>query len=136
MKKIYAVAHVDTGQGVEAWFPDFPGLIVPGDRLADTLFTAPLALQRHVAQLSRDRVALPEPTTPDLWAIHDRHPAALIGFAEVDTDGSDDEVTEDEALDEEIRRDAQGSGYREEDAVEIVRQYRRENNGDSRSRRR
>jgi hypothetical protein len=126
LKKTYTVVHVDTGKGVEAWFPDFPGLVVPSDRLADTLFTAPLALQGHVAQLSRDRVALPEPTTPDLWAIHDRHPAALVGFAEVDTDGSDDEVAEDEALDEEIRRDVQGSGYREEDAVEIVRQYRRE----------
>lgn len=126
MKKTYTVVHIDTGQGVKAWFPDFPGLTIPGDCLADTLFTAPLALQRHVAQLSRDRVALPEPTTPDLWAIHDRHPAALVGFAEVDTDGSDDEVAEDETLDEEIRRDAQGSGYREEDAVEIVRQYRRE----------
>ena len=36
------------------------------------------------------------------------------------------EVWEDEALDEEIRADAQKSGYTEEDAVEVVRQYRRE----------
>ena len=37
------------------------------------------------------------------------------------------ESWEDQQLDEEIRRDAQRSGYREEDAVEIVRQYRQEN---------
>ncbi len=36
------------------------------------------------------------------------------------------EIWEDQQLDEEIRRDAQRSGYREEDAVDIVRQYRRE----------
>jgi hypothetical protein len=36
------------------------------------------------------------------------------------------ETWEDQQLDEEIRRDAQRSGYHEEDAVEIVRQYRRE----------
>ena len=36
------------------------------------------------------------------------------------------EVWEDEALDEEIRGDVRKSGYGEEDAVEVVRQYRRE----------
>ena len=36
------------------------------------------------------------------------------------------EVWEDEALDEKISRDVQKSGYTEEDAVEIVRQYRQE----------
>lgn len=36
------------------------------------------------------------------------------------------EIWEDQKLDEEMRCDAQRSGYREEDAVEIVRQYRRE----------
>ena len=36
------------------------------------------------------------------------------------------EIWEDEKLDEEIRRDAQKSGYTEDDAVELVRQYRRE----------
>ncbi|MCY7345550.1 MAG: hypothetical protein LH614_04950 [Pyrinomonadaceae bacterium] len=36
------------------------------------------------------------------------------------------EIWEDEALDREISRDAQKSGYTEEDAVELVRQYRRE----------
>ncbi len=36
------------------------------------------------------------------------------------------EIWEDQRLDEEIRHDAQRSGYREEDAVDIVRQYRRE----------
>lgn len=126
MKKTYAVVHVDTGQGVEAWFPDFPGLTVPGDRLADTLFTAPLVLQKHVEQLRRDRVTVAEPTTPDVWAIRARHPTALIGFADVEADESGDEIAEDEALDEEIRRDARKSGCREEDAVEIVRRHRRE----------
>jgi hypothetical protein len=33
---------------------------------------------------------------------------------------------EDQQWDEKMRRDARRSGYREEDAVEIVRQYRRE----------
>ena len=86
MKKIYVVVHVDTGQGVEASFPDFPGLTVPGDRLADTIFSAPLVLQRHVEQLLGDGVPVPEPTTPDIWAIYGRHPESLIGFAEVETD--------------------------------------------------
>jgi hypothetical protein len=126
LKKTYTIVHVDTGQGVEAWFPDFPGLTVSGDRLADTLFTAPLVLQRFVWQLRRDRVAMPEPTTPNLWAIHNRHSKALVGFANVETNQISEEITEDEALDEEISRDAQRSGYREEDAVEIVRQHRRE----------
>jgi hypothetical protein len=36
------------------------------------------------------------------------------------------EIQEDRQLDEEIQAEAQNSGYREEDAVEIVRQYRRE----------
>ena len=126
MKKIYTVVHVDTGQGVEAWFPDFPGLTVPGDRLADTLFTVTQVLQKHVAQLGRDRVAVPEPTTPDLWAIHDSHPRALVGFVEVETDQTGAEVAEDEALDEEISSDVQQSGYTEDDAVEIVRRYRQE----------
>jgi hypothetical protein len=36
------------------------------------------------------------------------------------------EIWEDEALDEEIRADAQKSGYTEDDAVELVRQYRQE----------
>lgn len=126
MKKTYVVVHVDTGQGVEASFPDFPGLTVPGDRLADTIFSAPLVLQRHVEHLSGDGVPVPEPTTPDIWAIYGRHPESLIGFAEVETGQAGEEVAADEALDEEIRRDAQRSGYREEDAVEIVRTYRRE----------
>jgi len=126
LKKAYTVVHVDTGQVVEAWFPDFPGLTVTGDRLADTLFSAPLELQRHVGQLRRDGMPVPEPTTPDLWAIHDRHAEALVGFADVEVDQVADEIAEDEALDEEIGRDMRESGYREEDAVEVVRQYRRE----------
>ncbi|MGB7922017.1 MAG: hypothetical protein WCF57_02100 [Pyrinomonadaceae bacterium] len=36
------------------------------------------------------------------------------------------EIWEDEALDEEISHDVQKSGHTEDDAVEIVRQYRQE----------
>ena len=36
------------------------------------------------------------------------------------------EIWEDEKLDQEIKRDVQRSGYTEDDAVELVRQYRRE----------
>lgn len=36
------------------------------------------------------------------------------------------EIQEDRQLDEEIQAEAQSSSYGEEDAVEIVRQYRRE----------
>ena len=36
------------------------------------------------------------------------------------------ESWEDQQLDDEIRQDVQRSGYREEEAVEIVHQYRRE----------
>jgi hypothetical protein len=36
------------------------------------------------------------------------------------------EIWEDETLDREISHDAQKSGYTEDDAVELVRQYRRE----------
>ena len=36
------------------------------------------------------------------------------------------EIWEDESLDREISRDAQKSGYTEDDAVELVRQYRLE----------
>jgi hypothetical protein len=37
------------------------------------------------------------------------------------------EIWEDEALDEEIGNYARQSGYTEDDGVELVRQYRREN---------
>jgi hypothetical protein len=86
LKKTYTVVHVDTGQGVEAWFPDFLGVTVPGDRLADTIFSAPLALKRHIERLLRDGSPVPEPTTPDVWAIHGRNPEALIGFADVEVE--------------------------------------------------
>ncbi len=36
------------------------------------------------------------------------------------------EIWEHEKLDDEIRKDAQKSGYTEDEAVELVRQYRRE----------
>jgi predicted RNase H-like HicB family nuclease len=86
LKKTYTVIHVDTDEGVEARFPDFPGLTVPGDRLADTIFSAPLVLRRYVEQLIEDRSPVPEPMTPNIWDIHSRCPEALIGFAEVETD--------------------------------------------------
>lgn len=86
MKKTYTVIHADTGQGVEAWFPDFPGVTVLGDRLADTIFSAPLALRRHVEQLLRDGLPVPEPATPDVWAVHGRNPEALIGFVDVEVE--------------------------------------------------
>ncbi len=92
MKKTYTVVHVDAGQRVEAWFPDFPGLTVPGDRLADMIFSAPLVLRRHAARLRGDGSPVPEPTTPDIWALHDRHPEALIGFAEVESDQTGEET--------------------------------------------
>lgn len=38
------------------------------------------------------------------------------------------EIWEDEALDDEISADVQKSGYTEDDAVDIVRQYRQEKN--------
>jgi hypothetical protein len=115
-----------TGQEVEAWFPDFPGLRIPGDRLADTIFSASLMLQRHLEQLGEDGSSVPEPTTPDIWAVHSRPPEALIGFADVETNRVGKEISADETLDDEISRDAQRSGYREEDAVEIVHRHRRD----------
>jgi hypothetical protein len=39
------------------------------------------------------------------------------------------EIWEDQKLDEEIQRDARRSGFREEDAVEIVRAHRLEKKG-------
>jgi predicted RNase H-like HicB family nuclease len=92
LKRTYIVVHIDTDHGVEASFPDFPGLMIPGDRLADTIFSAPLVLRRHVKQLSRDNLPIPEPTTPDLWAIHVQHPEALVGFADVEDDQASNEI--------------------------------------------
>lgn len=83
------------GSGGEAWFPDFPSLTVSGDRLADTLLSAPFALRRHVEHLRGDGLAVPEPTTPDISAIHGRQPEALVGFAEVETGQAGEEILED-----------------------------------------
>ena len=88
MKKTYTIVHVDTDQGVRAWFPDFPDLIIPGDRLADTLFYASFGLQEHIDKLRQAGAPIPEPTTPDLWAIHKQYPEALIGFANFDDENS------------------------------------------------
>lgn len=43
------------------------------------------------------------------------------------------EIWEDEALDREISREARKSGYTEEDAVELVRKYRREKRENARA---
>lgn len=83
MEKIYVVIHEDTGQAVKAWFPDFPNLTVPGDRLSDTLTIAPLVLQQHVEEMSQQGEQLPDPTTPDLWDIYSKHPSVLIGFVKI-----------------------------------------------------
>jgi hypothetical protein len=57
---------------------------LPGDRLSDTITLMPLLLERHVKEMSGRGERLPEPTKPDLWAIYAEHPAALIGFVEVE----------------------------------------------------
>lgn len=77
--------HVDSGSDVRAWLPDFPGLTIPGDRLSDTITLAPLALERRAREMVGQGEALPEPTLPDLWAVHAEYPDALIGFVEVET---------------------------------------------------
>jgi predicted RNase H-like HicB family nuclease len=83
LKKAYITIHVDSGESVRAWFPDFPDLIIPGDRLADTLCIASLVLKQHIEQLRQQGLMVPEPTTPDIWSIYAEHPTALIGFSEV-----------------------------------------------------
>lgn len=85
MRRTYVVSHADTGPNIKAWLPDFPGFSVPGDRWTDTLTMVPLLLERHVEGMTRRGEPLPEPTTPDLWAIHAEYPEALIGFVEVET---------------------------------------------------
>ena len=83
------IVHVDKDDGgVQAWFPDFPELIIPGDRLADTIYYGPYALQEHVAELRQKGQSVPEPTTPDLRAIYDKNPEALIGFVAIDESGN------------------------------------------------
>lgn len=86
MRRTYIVIHADTGAFIKAWFPDFPGFSVPGDRWTDTLTMVPLLLERHVEEMTRRGEPLPEPTAPDLWAVHTEYPQALIGFVEVETD--------------------------------------------------
>lgn len=83
MKKAYITIHVDSGESVRAWFPDFPDLTLSGDRLADTLCAASLVLEEHIDQLRQQGLTAPEPTTPDIWSIYAEHPTALIGFSEV-----------------------------------------------------
>ena len=94
MRRTYIVIHVDNGSSVKAWLPDFPGVTLPGDRLSDTITLMPLLLERHVKEMSGRGERLPEPTTPDLWAIYAEHPEALIGFVEVEI-GKDCDIKED-----------------------------------------
>jgi hypothetical protein len=82
LKKTYIIIHVDAGDSVKALFPDFPDLVISGDRLADTIFSAPLVLEQHINQLRQDKLGVPEPMTPDIWSIYAKYPTALIGFAE------------------------------------------------------
>lgn len=84
MRKAYVAIHVDDGSSVKAWLPDFPGLTLAGDRLSDTLTLMPLLLERHVKEMRGRDESLPEPTSPDLWAIYAEYPEALIGFVEVE----------------------------------------------------
>lgn len=84
MCKAYVAIHVDDGSSVRAWLPDFPGLTLPGDRLSDTLTLMPLLLERRVREMRGHGESLPEPTTPDLWAIYAEHPLALISFVDVE----------------------------------------------------
>lgn len=83
MEKIYIVIHEDSGQEVRAWFPDFPSLTVLGDRLSDTLTTAPLVLQQHLDEMKQRGEQPPLPSTPSLWKVYVAHPTALIGFVRV-----------------------------------------------------
>lgn len=87
MRRVYVAIHVDDGSSVKAWLPDFPGLSLAGDRLSDTLTQMPLLLERHVKEMRGRGESLPEPTTPDLWAIHVQYPDALVGFVEVEAGG-------------------------------------------------
>jgi predicted RNase H-like HicB family nuclease len=89
VRTTYIVIHDDSGQSVKAWLPDFPGVTLPGDRLSDTLTVMPMVLQQHVDEMIRRGETLPEPTIPNLWDIHAKHPDALIGFAEVVTGEND-----------------------------------------------
>lgn len=84
MRRTYVAIHVDNGSSVKAWLPDFPGLTLPGDRLSDTITLMPLLLERHVKEMVGRGETLPEPTAPDLWAVHAEYPEALVGFVEVE----------------------------------------------------
>jgi hypothetical protein len=89
LRKTYVAIHVDDGSSVKAWLPDFPGLSLAGDRLSDTLTQMPLLLERHVKEMRGRGESLPEPTTPDLWAIYAEHPDALVGFVEAEASGDE-----------------------------------------------
>lgn len=85
MRRTYVVIHVDYGTSVKAWVPDFPGLTLIGDRLSDTITPIGPTLERRAKEMTARGEPLPEPTTPDLWAVHAEYPEAMIGFVEVET---------------------------------------------------
>jgi hypothetical protein len=89
LRRAYVAIHVDDGSSVKAWLPDFSGLSLAGDRLSDTLTQMPLLLERHAKEMRGRGESLPEPTTPNLWAIHAQYPDALVGFVEVDASGDE-----------------------------------------------
>lgn len=82
-RKTYIIIHNETAESIIASCPDFPGVTLPGDRLADTLTVMPIILQRHVDELLRRGERLPTPTVPDLWDIHAKDRDAIISFVEV-----------------------------------------------------
>jgi predicted RNase H-like HicB family nuclease len=84
MQRTYIAIHADIGSIIKAWVPDFPGVMVPGDRWTDTLTMLPIILQKHVDEMVKRGKPLPTPTVLDLWAVHREYPEALIGFVEVD----------------------------------------------------
>ena len=81
----YIIIHQETDKSIIASCPDFPGVTLPGDRLADTLTVMPIILQRHVDEMLQRGERPPTPTVPDLWDIHAQDRNALISFVEVVT---------------------------------------------------
>lgn len=80
---VYTVIHVDKGQSVEARFPDFPSLLVTGDRLADTIASATFTLQEHVEGLARAGATMPKAQAVNLWDVYHGDRRSLVGFVEV-----------------------------------------------------
>jgi predicted RNase H-like HicB family nuclease len=81
----YIIIHVEMDKAIIASCPDFPGVSLPGDRLADTLTVMPIILQRHVDEMLQRGERPPTPTVPDLWDIHAKDRNAIISFVEIIT---------------------------------------------------